>query len=99
MINIICSRLVQDDLIEIIKKKCAACWSCSHVCITMHGSKNVKFTVLVLCPAVFTFIHTADAGYTLYNTTGTQHVCSTHLRSAAPEHMLIMDCQTFFVLL
>jgi len=31
----------------IYDKMCASCWSPSRVCITMYGSENVKFTVVV----------------------------------------------------
>ena len=29
------------------KKKCASCWSCSRLCITMHGSENVTVNIFV----------------------------------------------------
>jgi len=27
---------------------CASCWSLSRMCITMHGTENVKFKILPL---------------------------------------------------
>jgi len=32
------------QLKQIFKKKCASCWSFSHMCITMHGLEVVKFS-------------------------------------------------------
>ena len=43
--NVICSRHVEDNLIEInYIEICAPCWSCSSMCIMMHASENVKST-------------------------------------------------------
>jgi len=41
--KITCSKHVEDNLSEInYSEKCASCWSSSRMCITMHGSQNVK---------------------------------------------------------
>jgi len=37
--------LVADTII--FKKKRASCWSCSRMCITMHGPENVKHSCLL----------------------------------------------------
>jgi len=34
----------QYNLIKSLKKKCVFCWFLLHMCITMRGSENVKFT-------------------------------------------------------
>jgi len=40
---ITCSKHVEDKLCEInYKEKCESFWSFSRMCITMHGSENVK---------------------------------------------------------
>jgi len=31
------------------QEQCACSWSCSRMCITMHGSENVKFAVYGIC--------------------------------------------------
>jgi len=49
-----CSKNVEDTIIKLKqRKKCAYCWFLLHSYVTMHSSKNMKFTVQLLVYTVY----------------------------------------------